>query len=180
MGIGFTNLDPVDIVCLSDTALKDVDALVLKKYEMTRKLSDLPEKIWMTDDPPVVFRVKPLSVQWESVALSMDSSSVRAIVREHVVEIRRGKTARHSGFAWKDGRLTEDAVNSLPLAVCSEIAAFIVQAQDRVPGGIIPFSPSSQPGWQQVRENSRRLERLAQLTSAIDTETASPKAVDSE
>lgn len=178
MGIGFTNLEPVDIVVLSDTALEDVEHAKIRKYEMTRKLSDLPESIWQSNDPPVVFRVKPLSVQWESVALTMDAGSIRALIREHIVEIKRGKTSRHSGFTWKDGKLTEDSLNSLPIKVCSEIASFIVQAQDRVPGGAIPFSPISQPGWLADRENSKRLQRLVDTMSAIESATASETTAD--
>jgi len=147
----------------------------MRLYEITRNLDELPATVWLAADQPVVFRLKPLTVAWESVAMSasMDSVAIRTIVREHVTNIMLGKRTKHPDFSWDRGKLDDESLQKIPLSVASELAGIIVQAQDRVPGGTIPFSPSSQPTYQQGREHSRLRSRLATVAAALDTDNAS-------
>lgn len=175
MGIGFTNMSEFEVVSVSDSALTDVPHAKMRLYELTRNLDDLPPSIWMCSDQPVVFRIKPLTVSWESVAMGagMDAIAIRTIVREHITSILLGRKVKHPDFSWDRGKLDDESLSKIPLSVVSELAGIIVQAQDRVPGGSIPFSPSSQPTYQQGKEHTRLRNRLALVVSALDEDSAS-------
>ena len=179
MGIGFTNMEPFEIVSISDSALVDVGYTQMRLYELSRNLEDLPAAVWSLADPPTVFKIKPLTTAWESVALQLDASAIRTLIREHVTDVRRGKGAKHTGFSWDRGKLDEESMGKLPLSVCSEIAAAIIQAQNRVPGGEIPFSPTSQPSYLADRDHTKLRTRLAATVAATAVEIASDKT-DSE
>ena len=175
MGIGFTNMSDFEIVSISDSALVDVGYTQMRLYELSRNLEDLPASVWSSADPPTVFRVKPLTTQWESVALSLDASAIRTLVREHVVNITRGRTTKHADFGWDRGKLDEESMGKIPLTIASEIAAVIIQSQNRVPGGAIPFSPTSAPSYLADRDHTRLQKRLAQTVAATEAEIASAK-----
>ena len=167
MGIGFTNLKPFEIVSLSDSALHGVPPAIMRMYEFRRDLEVLPADIWTKADPPAVFTIKPLSVDWESVAMAGDASSIRAIVREHVTGVTRGKTAKHHDFGWDRGKMDEETISKLPISLCSEIAKIIIEAQTKVPGGEIPFSPMRDPSYLMDRDHSKSMTRLARVVSAL-------------
>ena len=175
MGIGFTNMKTFEVVSIMDSALVAVPVAVMRMYEFKRDLSVLPDDIWTKSDPPTVFKIKPLSVDWESVALAGDASSIRAIVREHVVDVLRGKVAKHHDFQWDRGKMNEETIVKLPIAICAELARIIIEAQTRVPGGEIPFSPMREPTYLTDRDNSKTMTRLARVVSALTEETAEEK-----
>ena len=175
MGIGFTNMKEFEIVSLSDSALKDVPIPVMKKYELSRDINDLPQSIWMSSDLPIIFKIRPLSVDWESVAMTatLDSIAIRTLVRQHVTAVMLGKTTRHPDFSWDRGKLDDESLQKIPFHIASEIAGVIIQAQSRVPGGDCPFSPSSQPQYAQDRDLLRLRKRLVAVVDALGGETAS-------
>jgi hypothetical protein len=166
-------MEPFEVVSISDSALKDVGYTQMRLYELSRNLEDLPASVWSLADPPTVFKCKPLTTQWESVALSLDASAIRTLVREHVVNITRGRTTKHQDFGWDRGKLDEDSMGKIPLSICSELAAVVIQSQNRVPGGDIPFSPTSQPSYLQDRDHTKLRTRLAQTVAATEAEIAS-------
>jgi hypothetical protein len=168
-------MKPFEVVSISDSALVGVPVAIMRMYEFKRDLSILPDDIWTKSDPPTVFKIKPLSVDWESVALAGDAASVRAIVREHVTDVMRGKSAKHHDFQWDRGKMNEETIGKIPISVCAELAKIIFEAQNRVPGGEIPFSPMERPTYLTDRDNSKTMTRLARVVTALTEETAEKK-----
>jgi hypothetical protein len=163
------NTDEFDVISLHDSALRSLDPSVVLRYELTRDVADLPmERLASEPSPPVVFRARPLSVDYEGVTASGVSPMVaRAIFREHVTRI--SGVPREMAKTGDDGKLTIETVNRYPMSLISEVVQVIVEAQDRVPGGDVPFSPSSSDTYSTRRDLSRRRTRLAQMVTALES-----------
>ena len=167
--IVFTNCEEFDVVSINDSALKDLDSSVVLAYELSRDITQLPmDELALKPAPPAVFRVRPLSVDYESVTSGGVSPAIaRAIFREHVAKI--SGVPREMCRTSEDGKLRIEVVNKYPMSIVTEIIQVIIEAQDRVPGGDVPFSPLASATYSTRRDLSRRQTRLAQMATVAES-----------
>lgn len=170
MGIGFTNTEPFKAVSLQDTALLDLELDTVRRYELSRDINDLPmDELNAKPDKPTVFTIKPLTVKYENVTVPfVDMHSARAIFKEHVIDI--SNVDHRQKAKGKDGKLTDEACESIPMNIVVEIATLIIQAQHIVPGGKVPFSLTLSDTFSQRKTDLRRKTLLAQLQESAVSE----------
>lgn len=167
MGISFTNTEEFDVISLSDSALSVVSETVVHEYSLTRDMSALPlDRLMDAADKPVVFTVEPLKVIFEGVTDGMSTIEARAVFQNHVKAVKN-VPLEHRRFDERTRQLTKESVNSYPIELVKEIAEVIVEAQSRVPGGDVPFTPTSWATRLTRNTLSERRTRLAQLHESV-------------
>jgi len=175
MGICFTNTKPFDIISLQDEALTTLESIVVSHYELTRNIEDLPmDKLNTLPEKPVIFTIKPLTVLFENVVFPFpDMHAARAVFKEHVIDIKNvPPEQKHKD---KNGKLSDESCEMYPMNIIQEIAQIVMQAQQKVPGGTVPFTPMLSDTFSSKKTHLKRQTHLATLMANVQEVDVLPK-----
>jgi len=177
MGICFTNTQPFDVISLQDGCFLEAEVPdhIVRHYEMTRDINDLPmDQLNALSDKPVIFTVKPLTVLFENVVFPFtDMHSARAVFREHVIDVKN--VSMNHKRKDKDGKLSNEACELYPMNIITEIAQVVIESQQRVPGGSVPFTATQSDGFSARKTALRRKTHLVALMENVNGEDAEIK-----
>lgn len=145
------------MVISMDPALQEISDKAMRRYLLTRDMSELGD-LSALKDKPTVFTVLPLRVKKEYLIDNETNVMVaKELARTHIVAV----SDMEMDYEDDDGImcLSKSSIDTLPIEAVYEIAKFVIQSHSRGVDQLGFFTP--QDTWLDQRKNSAMMKLLA-------------------